>query len=90
VAKPKPTPAPKAAVRHLSSFAQRLLSLPPATPSQTVKVADFRYRDLAGDDFPVLAWRRALNTVSLRRSARLRYADPQGASDLRSALQGYL
>ncbi len=90
VTEPKLTLAPKAAARHLSGFAQRLLSLPPATPPQAVKVADFRYGDLAGDDFPVLAWRRALNAVNLRRSARLRYGDPQGASDLRSALQGYL
>jgi GntR family transcriptional regulator/MocR family aminotransferase len=89
-AKATPTPARTAVVRHLSGFAQRLLSLPPAIPSQTVKVVDFRYGDLAGADFPVLAWRRALNTVSLRRSSRMRYADPQGSSDLRSALQGYL
>ncbi|MDR6870644.1 GntR family transcriptional regulator/MocR family aminotransferase [Bosea sp. BE125] len=89
-AKATPTPAPMAALRHLSGFAQRLLGLPPPTPSHAVNVADFRYGDLAGDDFPVLAWRRALAKVSLRRKARLRYADPQGASDLRSTLQGYL
>lgn len=84
------TPAPAAMVRHLSGFALRLLDLPQPTARQTVKVADFRYGDLAGDDFPVLAWRRALAKVSLRRKARLRYADPQGDLDLRSALQGYL
>lgn len=89
-AKITPTPAPAPLVRHLSGFAQRLLALPPPTVPQPVKIADFRYGDLAGADFPVLAWRRALNKVSLRRSARLRYADPQGAFDLRSALQGYL
>lgn len=84
------TPAPVAAERHLSRFARRLLDLPSPTPPRSFKVADFRYGDLSGADFPVLAWRRALNTVSLRRSARLRYADPQGAPGLRSALQGYL
>ncbi|WP_245928123.1 PLP-dependent aminotransferase family protein [Bosea psychrotolerans] len=89
-AKTAPAPAPTVAARHLSGFAQRLLGLPPPAPSQAVNVADFRYGDLAGDDFPVLAWRRALTKVSLRRKARLRYADPQGTADLRLALQGYL
>ncbi|TIX54022.1 MAG: PLP-dependent aminotransferase family protein, partial [Mesorhizobium sp.] len=54
------------------------------------KVADFRYGDLSGADFPVLAWRRASNKAILRRGARLRYGDPQGSSALRVALQGYL
>lgn len=90
VAQPGPAPVPKAVARHLSDFARRLLALPPVPPRQAVKLVDFRYGDLAGDDFPVLAWRRALNAVSLRRSARLRYGDPQGSSDLRAVLQGYL
>lgn len=89
-AQPTSAPVPRAAARHLSGFAKRLLGLPPVPPRQTVKLADFRYGDLAGDDFPVLAWRRALNAVSLRRSTRLRYGDPQGSSELRAALQGYL
>ena len=45
---------------------------------------------MSGADFPVLAWRRALNKASLRRTARLRYGDPRGVATLRAALQGYL
>jgi GntR family transcriptional regulator/MocR family aminotransferase len=85
-----PMPSPAAEPRHLSAFAQRLLALPSPQITQAVRIADFRYGDLSGADFPVLAWRRALNKASLRRTARLRYGDPQGAATLRTALQGYL
>lgn len=85
-----PVPARLSAPRHLSDFAQRLLALPRPAATQPASIADFRYGDLSGADFPVLAWRRALNRVSLRRSRRLRYGDPQGAPALRGALQGYL
>lgn len=76
--------------RRLSAFARRLLALPPPVPPLSVRVADFRYGDLSGADFPVLAWRRAVNRVSLRRVVRLRYDDPRGSGALREALQGYL
>ena len=89
-ARPAATPAPAAIEPPLSSFAQRLLDLPPPAPSRSFKVADFRYGDLSGVDFPVLAWRRALTRAALTRKARLRYADPQGDLELRTALQGYL
>lgn len=79
-----------AAPRRLSAFARRLLALPSPPTAPTARVADFRYGDLAGADFPVLAWRRAMNKAGLRRTARLRYGDPQGAAALRTALQGYL
>lgn len=85
-----PMPSTAAAPRHLSSFAQRLLALPSPAVAQAARIADFRYGDLSGADFPVLAWRRALNKAILRRTARLRYGDPQGAAVLRTALQGYL
>jgi GntR family transcriptional regulator/MocR family aminotransferase len=85
-----PTPSAPAAPRLLSAFAHRLLALPSPAVAQPVRVADFRYGDLSGADFPVLAWRRALNKASLRRTARLRYGDPQGAATLRTALQSYL
>lgn len=88
--RPAPAVGSSAAVRRLSNFAERLLSLPAPTASPPVMVADFRYGDLSGADFPVLAWRRALSKASLRRPARLRYADPQGDIGLRTALQGYL
>lgn len=88
--------APSAAVAPaaplaLSAFAERLLALPAhAAHAPAAPVADFRYGDLAAADFPVLAWRRAMNGVVLQRSARLRYGDPQGSEALRTALQGYL
>jgi GntR family transcriptional regulator/MocR family aminotransferase len=75
---------------RLSAFANRLLALTRPVPLETHAVADFRYGDLAGSDFPVLAWRRAMSAASLRRSSRLRYGDPQGSAALRAALQGYL
>jgi GntR family transcriptional regulator / MocR family aminotransferase len=86
---PAPVDPPPAA-RRLSEFGQRLLALPPPVPAASARLADFRYGDLSGADFPVLAWRRAVNRVSLRRVARLRYDDPRGSVALRAALQGYL
>ncbi|WP_210248168.1 PLP-dependent aminotransferase family protein [Mesorhizobium sp. NFR06] len=83
-------PVAAASPRNLSAFARRLLALPPPTEQQPAKIADFRYGDLSGADFPVLAWRRASNKAILRRPARLRYGDPQGSSVLRNALQAYI
>ena len=76
--------------RVLSGFAGRLLALPAPARFHSYRVADLRYGDLNGADFPMLAWRRALNRASLRRSERLRYSDPQGWAPLRAALQSYL
>lgn len=84
------TPAPSAVARPLSAFAKRLLALPATAVPEASRVADFRYGDLSAADFPVLAWRRAMNAVTLRRTARLRYGDPQGSDALRLALAGYL
>ncbi|CDX41787.1 Transcriptional regulator, GntR family with aminotransferase domain protein [Mesorhizobium sp. SOD10] len=83
-------PLATASPRHLSAFAGRLLALPPPALAEPANIADFRYGDLSGADFPVLAWRRASNKAILRRPARLRYGDPQGSSVLRNALQAYL
>ncbi|MEW6643217.1 MAG: PLP-dependent aminotransferase family protein [Pseudomonadota bacterium] len=52
--------------------------------------ADFRSGELAGDDFPRPPWKRALMAAAMRRTPRLRYDDPRGAAELRTALQGYL
>ncbi|TPI73635.1 PLP-dependent aminotransferase family protein [Mesorhizobium sp. B2-8-9] len=87
---PGEAPVAAASPRHLSAFARRLLTLPPAALAQPAKIADFRYGDLSGADFPVLAWRRASNKAIVNRAARLRYGDPQGSSGLRNALQAYL
>lgn len=87
---PMPKVATPGSARALSDFAERLLALPAPARFQTYRVADLRYGDLNGADFPMLAWRRALNRASLRRAERLRYSDPQGSAPLREALQSYL
>ena len=52
---------------------------------------DFRYGDIAAADFPRLAWRRALTkALTTSGSRRLRYQEPQGSMELRTALQAYL
>ncbi len=89
-ANPAPAPGEGTAPRRLSRFAERLLALPVPAASARHRIADFRYGDLSAADFPVLAWRRALNRASLRREPRLRYGDPFGAATLRTELQGYL
>ncbi len=89
-AAPIPKVAAPASERTLSDFAERLLALPAPARFQAYRVADLRYGDLNGADFPMLAWRRALNRASLRRAERLRYSDPQGSALLRAALQSYL
>ena len=60
-AAPVPEVAAPKGVRALSDFAEHLLSLPAPARFQTYRVADLRYGDLSGADFPMLAWRRALN-----------------------------
>ncbi|MGE8131955.1 PLP-dependent aminotransferase family protein [Methylobacterium sp. NPDC080182] len=76
--------------RRMAAFARRLLALPTPVAVDAPPIADFRYGDLSASDFPILAWRRALNTATLGRGTRLRYDDPQGSPALRTALQGYL
>jgi len=51
---------------------------------------DFVYGPLAGRDFPILPWLKALRAVERQRSARLAYEDPRGNLDLRKALQTHL
>ena len=76
---------------RLSAYGQRLADFtPPPAAKGNRMVADFRYGDLAADDFPMLAWRKAVTGALLRRQPRLRYGDPSGSLDLRAALQGYL
>ncbi|MBL6456254.1 PLP-dependent aminotransferase family protein [Belnapia sp. T6] len=87
-AAPGGAPAPP---ERLSAYGRRVAAfdLPPLADSARM-VADFRYGDVAGADFPMLAWKRAVGAALLRRRPRLRYGDPQGAPELRTALQGYL
>lgn len=102
---PAPVAGGRATAHHLSAYGRRLLAEPlmpePLLPGSLLPepvmtepapgpAIDFRYGDLSGNDFPVLAWRRALTAVLLRRPARLGYADPRGLPELRAALQAYL
>lgn len=77
--------------QRLSAYGERLRATPPwldYLPSSLM--VDFRYGDLAPSDFPVLAWKRAVNAVISQRPDRLAYDDPRGSRRLRQALQGYL
>ena len=74
----------------LSAFARRLLVEPAPASAGAARIADFRYGDLSGADFPALAWKRAMTHVLSRRPARLGYDDPCGTGALRAALAAYL
>lgn len=76
--------------QRLSSYASRAMELPPHLPRTGSLGYDFRYGDVAPDDFPKLAWRKALTTAVLARRERLGYGHPAGSLALRQALQGYL
>lgn len=90
MARPAP-PDTGAPPPRLSEFGRRLARLPMHHPAETGAPAiDFRYGELAASDFPTLAWKRAVDAAILCRPSRLRYGDPSGSSELRSALQAYL
>ena len=75
----------------LSAIGQHLAGL--QLPALAVHVAgeiDFGYGALAGQDFPTLAWLKALRAVERQRSPRLAYEDPMGHLALRKALQAHL
>lgn len=91
LATPPERPAPSGVADRLSGYGRRLAGFASPTVSDRERFAtDFRYGDLAGADFPRLAWRKALTTALLRGRPRLRYGDSRGSADLRAALQGYL
>ncbi|WP_342363890.1 PLP-dependent aminotransferase family protein [Terrarubrum flagellatum] len=75
---------------NLSMFGRRVLQLARSGAPLAPVTFDFRYGELAGVDFPTLAWRRSLGRAVTRRPPRLRYDDPQGSPALRVALQGYV
>ena len=88
---PQEQPAPSGVPDRLSGYGQRLADFTPSPgPDREWFATDFRYGDLAGTDFPRLAWRKSVTTALLRSRPRLRYGDPCGSADLRTALQGYL
>jgi len=75
----------------LSHYGERLREAAPWVdylPSK--RIADFRYGDLKPSDFPVTAWKRAMNAAMTMQGDRLAYDDPRGLRRLRLALQGYL
>ncbi|WP_105385124.1 MocR-like pyridoxine biosynthesis transcription factor PdxR [Neorhizobium alkalisoli] len=76
--------------QRLSGYAKRAMELPSHLPGSGNLRYDFRYGDVAPDDFPRLAWRKALTTAVLARRERLGYGHPAGSLHLRQALQGYL
>ncbi|WP_186417388.1 PLP-dependent aminotransferase family protein [Bosea sp. CS1GBMeth4] len=92
LARPEPTPdnMPSPQPAGLSAYGRRLAAASPVPWAPQPCTLDFRYGELAGGDFPTLAWRRALTHAATRRPARLRYGDPRGLPALRTALQGYL
>ncbi|MBB4008235.1 MocR-like pyridoxine biosynthesis transcription factor PdxR [Allorhizobium taibaishanense] len=77
--------------QKLSDFGTRLgdLAMPVGRDAGEL-VADFRYGGLSTSDFPMPAWRKAVNGAILRRPPVLFYNDPCGSVRLRAALQGYL
>ncbi|CAO3404413.1 MocR-like pyridoxine biosynthesis transcription factor PdxR [Azospirillum palustre] len=86
-----PCPDTGAPPPRLSQFGRRLAGLPmPDPPGTGAPIIDFRYGELAASDFPVLPWKRAVDAAILCRPTRLRYGDPSGSPELRSALQAYL
>jgi GntR family transcriptional regulator / MocR family aminotransferase len=88
---PTPRPStPEGTLRRVSAYTERLLALPHFSLPEKTAIADFRYGDLSANDFPALAWRRAMNKAIFNRSAPLRYDQPQGYAPLRKALQSYL
>lgn len=76
---------------RLSAFGRRLFELSGPPIATEALPIDFRYGDIATADFPSLAWRRALTKVLTTSGPRsLRYQDPEGSMELRTALQAYL
>jgi GntR family transcriptional regulator/MocR family aminotransferase len=76
---------------ELSSYADRILSLPPSAPAARPSLTfDFKYGDISASDFPIALWRRAVSDVLLKTKGRLAYSPPEGSDSLRRELQRYL
>jgi len=76
---------------RLSKVGTRILDFGDRRSVQTEKtIVDFRHGDLAGSDFPMAAWRRAIHNEIKKVPHRLTYLEPRGSIRLRIALQGYL
>jgi GntR family transcriptional regulator / MocR family aminotransferase len=89
-ARPKGSPSSRP-VGHLSTIGQHFAALNLTDPTPTAPgEIDFVYGPLSGNDFPTLAWMKALRMVECQRSPRLEYEDPCGNLELRRALQAHL
>lgn len=87
-----PPPAADAEPRvpgPLSAYGSRLASAEAVEPPRPA-LADFRFGDLAAEDFPLLAWKRALLAALPRRPAWVGYGAAEGQPALRAALAAYL
>lgn len=84
-------PAPDHLAGPLSAIGQHIasLTLGDSNPTASGEI-DFVYGPLSGNDFPTLAWTKALRAVERQRSHRLEYEDPRGNLELRRALQAHL
>lgn len=82
-------PRPADVRPRLSAYGQRLSQMEAPVPAAPVRI-DFLYGAVAADDFPLRAWRRALQAERARPQAHLGYIEPEGDPALRRALQAYL
>ncbi|WP_426129362.1 PLP-dependent aminotransferase family protein [Pararhizobium sp. PWRC1-1] len=77
--------------RSLSDYATRAMALRSnSSAGRQLLQFDFRYGDLASDDFPQAAWRKAMTATFLTHRERQAYDDPAGNIALRKALHGYV
>ena len=77
--------------RKLSAYGRRTSALKlPVTPEIKPREINFLYGAIADEDFPRLMWRKLYNQALMKRQSSLYYAAPEGATELRSELQGYL
>lgn len=76
---------------NLSTYGRRLLDIGHwRSPLSKPNLINFRYGEIASEDFPTTQWRRAVNSALLRKKDVLAYHEPFGSDALRRALQSYL
>lgn len=79
------------ATSSLSAFGRRLIDIGQLrSPRSTPHLINFRYGEIAAEDFPIPQWRRAVTSALLRKQNVLSYQEPFGSNALRQALQNYL
>ena len=76
---------------RLSTYGHRLSNMGELNSlGLSPRLINFRYGEIAAEDFPIAQWRRAVNRVLLRKQNTLSYREPFGSNALRRALQNYL